>query len=78
MLAVATSIDAFAVGLGLAMLRVSIFYPAAVIGVVTAGLSLIGLLTGGRLGKLFGKRMEIVGGVILIGIGIRVVISHLA
>lgn len=77
MLAVATSIDAFAVGLSLAMLHVSVFYPAAVIGVVTAFLSLVGLLTGGRLGKVFGKRMEIVGGVILIGIGLRVLFSHL-
>jgi manganese efflux pump family protein len=77
MLAVATSIDAFAVGLSLAMLSVPIAYPAVVIGVVTATLSLIGLLVGNRLGKTFGKRMEIVGGVILIAIGIRIVMSHL-
>lgn len=77
MLAVATSIDAFAVGLSLAMLRVPIVYPALVIGVVTGGLSLIGLLLGNRLGKKFGKRMEIVGGIILIAIGIRIVVSHL-
>lgn len=77
MLAVATSIDAFAVGLSLAMLKVEIWYPAAVIGVVTGSLSLLGLLLGGRLGKVFGKRMELLGGLILIGIGIRVVISHL-
>jgi putative Mn2+ efflux pump MntP len=78
MLALATSIDAFAVGLSLAMLKVMIFYPAAVIGVVTGGLSLAALLVGHRLGKLFGQRMEILGGLILIGIGIRVVVSHLA
>jgi putative Mn2+ efflux pump MntP len=77
MLAVATSIDAFAVGLSLAMLQVNILYPALVIGIVTAGLSLLGLLSGHRLGKAFGKRMEILGGAILIGIGLRVVISHL-
>ena len=77
MLAVATSIDAFAIGLSLAMLRVNILYPAVVIGVVTGGLCLAALLVGGRLGKVFGKRMETVGGLILIGIGIRVVISHL-
>ena len=76
MLALATSIDAFAIGLSLAMLRVNILYPALVIGVVTAGLCLAALLTGHRLGKLFGKRMEIIGGLILIGIGLRVVISH--
>jgi putative Mn2+ efflux pump MntP len=59
------------------MLSVPIVYPVVVIGVVTAGLSLIGLLLGNRLGKTFGKRMEIVGGVILIAIGMRIVVSHL-
>ncbi len=76
-LSVATSIDAFAIGLSLAMLSVQILYPAVVIGVVTGSLSLLGLLVGSRLGKVFGKRMEILGGLILIVIGIRVVISHL-
>ena len=76
-LSVATSIDAFAVGLSLAMLRVSIWYPSVVIGVVTAGLSLLGLLVGHRLGLRFGKRMEVLGGVILIGIGLKVLVSHL-
>ena len=76
MLAVATSIDAFAVGLTLAMLDVNILYPAAVIGVVCAMLSMLGLALGHRLGCAFGKRMEVIGGIILILIGIRVVISH--
>ena len=76
MLSVATSIDAFAIGLSLAMLQVSILYPSVVIGVVTAGLSLIGLLIGHKLGLAFGKRMEILGGVILLGIGLRVLIAH--
>jgi manganese efflux pump family protein len=77
MLSVATSIDAFAVGLSLAVLGVPIVYPAIVIGVVTGSLSLIGLVLGNRLGKTFGKRMEIVGGIILIAIGVRIVVSHL-
>jgi len=77
MLSVATSIDAFAIGLSLAMLGLSILYPSIVIGVVTAGLSLVGLFIGHQLGIKFGKRMEIVGGVILIGIGLRVLITHL-
>jgi manganese efflux pump family protein len=76
-LCVATSIDAFAVGLSMAMLHVQILYPSAVIGVVTVMLSLLALLVGGRLGKAFGKRMEIVGGLILVGIGLRVVLTHL-
>jgi putative Mn2+ efflux pump MntP len=77
LLSVAVSIDAFAVGLSLAMLSVPIAYPVVVIGVVTAGLSVVGLHLGNRLGKAFGKRMEIIGGVILIAIGIRIVVSHL-
>jgi putative Mn2+ efflux pump MntP len=77
LLSVATSIDAFAVGLSLAVLGVPIVYPAVVIGVVTGLLSLIGLLLGNRLGKTFGKRMEIAGGVILIAIGVRIVVTHL-
>jgi putative Mn2+ efflux pump MntP len=77
MLSIATSIDAFAIGLSLAMLHVAILYPSLVIGVVTAGLSLTGLLIGHRLGEIFGKRMEVLGGAILIGIGLRVLISHL-
>jgi putative Mn2+ efflux pump MntP len=77
MLSVATSIDAFAVGLSLAMLQISIWYPSVVIGVITSALSLFGLLVGHRLGKRFGKRMEVIGGLILIGIGVKVVIEHL-
>lgn len=77
MLSVATSIDAFAVGLSLAVLNVGIAYPAIVIGLVAGSMSLLGLALGNRLGKAFGKRMEIIGGLILIGIGIRVVISHM-
>jgi putative Mn2+ efflux pump MntP len=76
-LSIATSIDAFAVGLSLAMLGAEILYPSAIIGGVTGTLSLIGLLIGHRLGVLFGKRMEIAGGLILIGIGARIVLSDL-
>jgi putative Mn2+ efflux pump MntP len=76
-LSVATSIDAFAVGLSLAVLGVGIVYPAIVIGLVAGGMSLLGIFLGGRLGKAFGKRMEVIGGLILIAIGVRVVISHL-
>jgi putative Mn2+ efflux pump MntP len=77
MLSVATSIDAFAIGLSLAMLQVNILYPSVVIAVVTGGLSLAALKVGHRLGETFGKRMEILGGVILNGVGLRVLITHL-
>ena len=77
-LSVATSIDALAVGLSLALLSVNVFWAALIIGVVSAGLSLAGLLLGNQLSMRFGKSMEILGGVILVGIGLRVLITHLA
>ncbi len=76
LLSVATSLDALAIGLSLAMLNVSIWYPSAVIGVVTAGLSLLGIRLGNRLGSKFGKGMEVAGGVILCLIGLRILYSH--
>jgi manganese efflux pump family protein len=76
LLSLATSLDALAVGLSLGLLQVRIWYPAVVIGVVTASLSLLGLRMGAKLGEKFGKRMEVVGGVILILIGVRILISH--
>jgi manganese efflux pump family protein len=77
MLSVATSIDALAVGLSLALLSVNVFWAALLIGLVSAVLSLVGLLLGNQLGIRFGKSMEVVGGLILIGIGLRVLITHL-
>jgi putative Mn2+ efflux pump MntP len=76
-LSVATSLDAFAVGLSLAMLRVPVWYPSIVIGVVTAILSLAGLALGSRLGAAFGRRMEAAGGVLLIGVGLHILVTHL-
>lgn len=77
MLSIATSIDALAVGLSLAFLEVSIWYPALLIGIMTAILSLIAIRFGKKLSTLFGQRMEIIGGIILIGIGLRILYVHL-
>jgi manganese efflux pump family protein len=77
MLAVATSIDALAVGLTLAMLDVEIWYASAIIGVVTGLLSLVAIRLGSRLGERFGTRMEAAGGIILILIGARILMQHL-
>jgi manganese efflux pump family protein len=77
LLCVATSIDAMAVGFGMALVGANILAPSLVIGVVTLGLSLFGLFAGAFLGKKFGKRMEIIGGLILIGIGLNIMFSHL-
>jgi len=75
-LSVATSIDALAVGLSLALLQISIWYPATVIGVVTAGLTVCGMLLGSRVGRRFGLRVRVLGGVILIGIGLKILLEH--
>jgi len=76
MLSIATSIDALAVGLSLSFLKVSIALPAIIIGVVTFLLSLFGVYFGNRFGHYFEKKIEIIGGLILIGIGIRILINH--
>ena len=76
-LSVATSIDAFAVGLSLAMLQVEIWYPCMVIGLITAALSVIGIFLGRILGSMAGRWMEVAGGCLLILIGIRILFSHL-
>jgi putative Mn2+ efflux pump MntP len=78
LLSVATSIDALAVGMSMALIGSSVWMPALIIGLVTLALSAFGLQMGCRLGERFGKRVEILGGLILIGIGLRVVITHLA
>ncbi len=76
-LSVATSIDALAVGLGMAFIGVSIWLPSVVIGLVAAALSVVGLRFGTRLGSQWGHRAEFAGGCILILIGTRILISHL-
>jgi len=77
MLSIATSIDALAVGFSLAMIEVDIWMPAVMIGIVTAAMSVAGLKMGSRLGARFGHRMEIVGGLILIFVGAKIVFDHL-
>ena len=77
MLSVATSLDAFAVGLSLAMLAGPIWYPAVVIGLVAGTLTFAGVRMGTHLGARLGKWMEVAGGVILIAVGVRIVYAHL-
>lgn len=77
-LSVATSIDALAVGLSFAFLKIPILYPSIIIGIVAFVMTAIGMFFGERLGKVVGKRVEIVGGVILIGIGVKILIDHMA
>jgi manganese efflux pump family protein len=76
-LAVATSIDALMVGLSFAFLETSILEPIIVIGVITFALSIIGFTFGCSIGKIFGARIKILGGIILIVIGLRILLEHL-
>ena len=77
-LAVATSIDALAVGISLAMVgQVNIFFAAPLIGLCTCVLSAIGVKVGSVFGSRFEKKAEIVGGVILILLGIKILLEHL-
>ena len=76
-LGVATSIDALAVGVSMAFLKTSIYFPAFIIGFVTFALSLIGVISGYRVGKIKGINVELFGGIILIAIGVKILIEHL-
>jgi len=76
-LSIATSIDALAIGLSLSFLNVSIILPVVIIGVVTFSLSFFGVYIGNKFGHFFEKKIEIIGGLILIGIGIKILIEHL-
>ena len=76
-LSIATSIDALAVGISFSFLKVSIALPVIVIGSITFLLSVLGVFVGNRSGHFFEGKIEIVGGFILIGIGIKILIEHL-
>jgi putative Mn2+ efflux pump MntP len=76
-LSIATSIDALAVGISYALLDVFILTPILVIGIVTFSMAFLGVIIGRRFGHFFEKKIQIVGGVILIGIGIKILLEHL-
>lgn len=75
-LAVATSIDALAVGVSLAFLQTNIYMAVVLIGIVTFAISTFGGITGFKLGSAVGKRANICGGVVLICIGIKILLEH--
>ena len=74
--AVATSIDALAVGVGLGVMQVNLWFAVSVIAVTTFTLSFIGVIVGSRFGSLFKDKAEILGGVILILIGLKIFLEH--
>jgi len=77
-LSVATSIDALAVGLSLSFLNTPIAAPALIIGGVAFVLSFLGVYIGNYMGSSFENKLEALGGLILIGIGVKILIEHLA
>jgi putative Mn2+ efflux pump MntP len=76
-LSVATSIDALAVGLSFAFLQVNIATACLTFGVTTFLLTIIGFIIGRKVGEFVGKRAGLVGGLILIAIGLRILLTHL-
>jgi len=76
-LAVGTSIDAFAVGLSFALLNIRIWYSAIIIGIVTFLASMTAIRIGKSAGPRLGNKVEFVGGLILIAIGIKIFLEHM-
>jgi putative Mn2+ efflux pump MntP len=76
-LSVATSIDALAIGLSLGLISSAIIMPAMIIGIVAACFTTLGMALGRKIGSLWGKRVEVIGGLILIAIGVKIVSDHL-
>lgn len=75
-LGIATSIDALAVGVSMAFLKTDILYPAFIIAFTTFFICFSGVLCGFRFGKIKGLKVELLGGLILITIGIKILIEH--
>ncbi len=76
-LAVATSIDAFAAGVTLPLLGAPFVVSLATIGVTTGVLSALGLYAGRRFGAMLGRRLDALGGLVLIGLGLKILVEHL-
>jgi len=77
-LALATSVDALAVGLSMGVVGTTILYPAAIIGATSFALTVAGAKLGPLVGRLAGRWAELLGGLILIGIGVKILAEHLA
>lgn len=75
-LSIATSIDALAVGLSLGMLDITVWFPALVIGLVAGVFTIAGMLIGRKAGDRWGAKVEILGGIVLIAIGLKIVFEH--
>jgi len=76
LLSIATSIDALAVGFSFSVLKNPILFPAVIIGIVSFVMTTVGMIFGKVLARLFGKKVEIFGGLVLIAIGVKILIDH--
>lgn len=74
-LSIATSIDALGAGLGMGILNTSMLYPSTIIGITAAIMTFVGVKLGGILSVVVGKRMEAIGGIVLIGLGIKMLLT---
>ncbi len=77
LLSIATSIDALAVGFSFSLLKTDLLFPAAIIGVVCFMMTAVGMIFGKGLARIFGRKVEILGGMVLIVIGMKILIEHL-
>lgn len=77
MLAIATSIDALAVGITFAFLKITIWMPILLIGMTTFVFAIIGVMIGNRFGERYKNKAELAGGIILIFIGLKILLEHL-
>lgn len=76
LLCIATSLDALAVGLSLALAGISVWQPSILIGVVTGGMCLVAIFLGNRLRRTVARWAEFLGGLVLIGIGLKILLEH--
>ena len=77
LLSVATSIDALAVGITISLLKVSITMAVVIIGLITFALSYLGVYIGKKVGHFFENKIQAIGGLVLIALGIKILIEHL-
>jgi len=75
--ALGTSIDAFAVGISFALLNIKILFSGGIIGLITFLASMIAIRIGKSAGKRLGREVEIIGGLILIAIGVKIFVEHI-
>jgi putative Mn2+ efflux pump MntP len=75
-LSTATSIDALAVGLGLAALGISVWYPSVTIGLITLTMSVVAILLGEKAGRWLGARSQVAAGIVLFIIALKILASH--